>query len=689
MKTKKYFKFANDVYATIHKLRACNCEFNDLLELFYSTKSKTTEYAVACIAIEKVKGFLPYIEQIAASCAMTDGNIVEVETGQGKSVIGLLTAIYKAKQNEKVYVVTSNDYLANRDMENSKEVFDLLNITYGCNSPECNSYQKRELYKSDVIYSTISELGFDYLREKLVVNEEDKILKPYDFIIIDEVDSALLDEANTSLILANDEIETNKEIFKNIKLFVNLLKSDEYEIKRDEFSVILTEKGYAKAEKAFKLNELNDSESSYTWHLINSYLSAKFLFEKDKDYLVKDGNIEIIDKYTGRVLEGRKFQDGLHECLEIKENLEVNEQSVSANSISIQTYINLFTSKCGMSGTVLTDSEEFLNIYNLLTIYIPPHQTNKRNDYGIYLVNTKEEKWNFVKSLINTERPTLIATGSVGDSELLSSQIKKKHSLVNAKTPEEEIEAIKNAGKKNALTISTNMLGRGTDIILDNTNDIGGLLVISTEASTSRRIDNQLKGRAGRQGQNGSFIQVISLEDDIFLDLPEMFEPLIKKLKKTSKNNSRFITKSIKRIQKYYESIAYSQRENLFKFSITTFKYKQELYKFREEVLCGNINKEDIEKDLFKTYDNSWLRRNKETNEYLDTEIQNEISRRNILKCIDAGIETFNFSSDEIRDAIGFVSFESKKPEEEYIKKIDSLYNNIIEGIKLKYFFLT
>ena len=689
MKTKRYFKFANDVYAIIQKLRACNCKFDDLLELFYSTKSKTTEYAIACIAIEKVKGFLPYIEQIAASCAMTDGNIVEVETGQGKSIIGLLTAIYKAKQNEKVYVVTSNNYLANRDMENSKEVFDLLNITYGCNSPECNSYQKRELYKSDVIYSTISELGFDYLREKLVVNEEDKILKPYDFIIIDEVDSALLDEANTSLILANDEIETNKEIFKNIKLFVNLLKSDEYEIKRDEFSVILTEKGYAKAEKAFKLNELNDSESSYTWHLINSYLSAKFLFEKDKDYLVKDGNIEIIDKYTGRVLEGRKFQDGLHECLEIKENLEVNEQSVSANSISIQTYINLFTSKCGMSGTVLTDSEEFLNIYNLLTIYIPPHQTNKRNDYGIYLVNTKEEKWNFVKSLINTERPTLIATGSVGDSELLSSQIKKKHSLVNAKTPEEEIEAIKNAGKKNALTISTNMLGRGTDIILDNTNDIGGLLVISTEASTSRRIDNQLKGRAGRQGQNGSFIQVISLEDDIFLDLPEMFEPLLKKLKKTSKNNSRFITKSIKRIQKYYESIAYSQRENLFKFSITTFKYKQELYKFREEVLCGNINKEDIENDLFKTYDNSWLMSNKEKNEYLDTEIQKEISRRNILKCIDAGIETFNFSSDEIRDAIGFVSFESKKPEEEYIKKIDNLYNNIIEGIKLKYFFLT
>ena len=689
MKTKRYFKFANDVCTTIQKLRACNCKFNDLLELFYSTKSKTTEYAIACIAIEKVKGFLPYIEQIAASCAMTDGNIVEVETGQGKSIIGLLTAIYKAKQNEKVYVVTSNNYLANRDMENSKEVFDLLNITYGCNSPECNSYQKRELYKSDVIYSTISELGFDYLREKLVVNEEDKILKPYDFIIIDEVDSALLDEANTSLILANDEIETNKEIFKNIKLFVNLLKSDEYEIKRDEFSVILTEKGYAKAEKAFKLNELNDSESSYTWHLINSYLSAKFLFERDKDYLVKDGNIEIIDKYTGRVLEGRKFQDGLHECLEIKENLEVNEQSVSANSISIQTYINLFTSKCGMSGTVLTDSEEFLNIYNMLTIYIPPHQTNKRNDYGIYLVNTKEEKWNFVNSLINTERPILIATGSVGDSELLSSQIKKKHSLVNAKTPEEEIEAIENAGKKNALTISTNMLGRGTDITLDNTNDIGGLLVISTEASTSRRIDNQLKGRAGRQGQNGSFIQVISLEDDIFLNLPEMFEPLLKKLKKTSKNNSRFITKSIKRIQKYYESIAYSQRENLFKFSITTFKYKQELYKFREEVLCGNINKEDIENDLFKTYDNSWLMSNKETNVYLDTEIQKEISRRNILKCIDAGIETFNFSSDEIRDAIGFVSFESKKPEEEYIKKIDSLYNSIIEGIKLKYFFLT
>lgn len=685
MKTKRYFKFANDVYTTIQKLRACNCKFDDLLELFYSTKSKTTEYAVACIAIEKVKGFLPYIEQITASCAMTDGNIVEVETGQGKSIIGLLTAIYKAKQNEKVYVVTSNDYLANRDMKNSKEVFDLLNITYGCNSPECNSYQKRELYKSDVIYSTISELGFDYLREKLVVNEEDKILKPYDFIIIDEVDSALLDEANTSLILANNEIETNKEIFKNIKLFVNLLKNDEYEIKRDEFSVILTEKGYSKAERAFKLNKLNDSESSYTWHLINSYLSAKFLFEKDKDYLVKDGQIEIIDKYTGRVLEGRKFQDGLHECLEIKENLEVNEQSVSANSISIQTYINLFTSKCGMSGTVMTDAEEFLNIYNLNTLYIPPHQESKRIDKGIYLVNTKEEKWRFVKEITNTERPTLIATGSVGDSEIISKQIKRNHILVNAKTPEEEVNAIKNAGKKNALTISTTMLGRGTDIILDNTDDIGGLFVVSTEASTSRRIDNQLKGRAGRQGQNGSFIQVISLEDDIFLDLPEMFDPLLKKLKKSSKIHSRFITKSIRRIQKYYESISCLQRENLFKFSIATFRYKQELYKFRDEVLLNNIEREDIEKDLQKTYDNSWLNKNKKSLE--DTEIQKEINRRNILKCIDEGIEVFNFSSDEIRDAIGFVGFENKKPEEEYLKRIDTLYREIIEGIKLKSIF--
>lgn len=685
MRLKKYFKFADNVNETISKLKRANCEFCDLQELFYSTTNKTTEYAIACIAIERIKGFLPYSEQIAASCAMTDGNIVEVETGQGKSIIGLLTAIYKAKNNEKVYVVTSNDYLANRDMENSKDVLDLLNISYGCNSPELSKYQKRDVYQSDVIYSTISELGFDYLREKLIVNKEDKILEPYDFIIIDEIDSALLDEANTSLILSNNNVEADKELFKNIKCFVSLLKKDDYEIKRDEFSVILTEKGYSKAERVFKLKGLNNSESSYKWHLINSYLSAKFLFEKDRDYLVRDGKIEIIDKYTGRVLEGRKFQDGLHECLEIKENLEINEPSIAANSISIQTYINLFTSKCGMSGTVMTDAEEFLNIYNLNTIYIPPHQKSKRIDKGIYLVNTKEEKWRFVKEIINTERPTLIATGSVGDSEIISKQIKKNHVLVNAKTPEEEVNAIKNAGKKNALTISTNMLGRGTDIILDNTDDIGGLFVVSTEAATSRRIDNQLKGRAGRQGQNGSFIQVISLEDDIFLDLPEMFEPLLKKLKKSSKIHSRFITKSIRRIQKYYESISCLQRENLFKFSIATFRYKQELYKFRDEVLLNNIEREDIEKDLQKTYDNSWLNKNKKSLE--DTEIQKEINRRNILKCIDEGIEVFNFSSDEIRDAIGFVGFENKKPEEEYLKRIDKLYREIIEGIKLKSIF--
>ena len=338
-----------------------------------------------------------------------------------------------------------------------------------------------------------------------------------------------------------------------------------------------------------------------------------------------------------------------------------------------------------MSGTVMTDAEEFLNIYNLNTLYIPPHQKSKRIDKGIYLVNTKEEKWRFVKEIINTERPTLIATGSVGDSEIISEQIKKNHVLVNAKTPEEEVNAIKNAGKKNALTISTNMLGRGTDIILDNTDDIGGLFVVSTEAATSRRIDNQLKGRAGRQGQNGSFIQVISLEDDLFLDLPEMFEPLLKKLKKSSKIHSRLITKSIRRIQKYYESISCLQRENLFKFSIAIFRYKQELYKFRDEVLLNNIEREDIEKDLQKTYDNSWLNKNKKSLE--DTEIQKEINRRNILKCIDEGIEVFNFSSDEIRDAIGFVGFENKKPEEEYLKRIDKLYREIIEGIKLKSIF--
>lgn len=685
MKIEKYFNFASSVGETINKLKGVNCKFCDLQELFYSTTNKITEYAVVCITIEKVKGFLPYPEQIAASCAMTDGNVVEVETGQGKSIIGLLTAVYKAKHGEKVYVVTSNDYLANRDMENSKGVLDLLNITYGHNSPEYTKYQKREVYQSNIIYSTISELGFDYLREKLVVYEEDKILKPYDFIIIDEIDSALLDEANTSLILSNNEIKTSKKIFEIIKLFVDLLEDVDYEIKRNEFSVILTEKGYAKAERAFKLKSLNNSGSSYIWHLINTYLSAKFLFEKDRDYLVRNGKVELIDKYTGRVLEGRKFQDDLHECLETKENLEINEQSLAANSISIQTYINLFSSKCGMSGTVMTDKEEFNNIYNLSVICIPPHQKSKRIDKGIYLVNTKEEKWNIVKEIVNTQRPTLIATGSVSDSEIISKQIKRKHVLVNAKTPEEEVNAIKNAGKLNALTISTNMLGRGTDIILDNTDAIGGLFVVSTEASTSRRIDNQLKGRAGRQGQNGSFIQVISLEDDIFLNLPEIFEPLINKLKKTSKIHSVFITKSVRRIQKYYESMSSLQRENLFKFSVATFRYKQELYRFRDEVLLNNVKREDIENDLLKTYDNSWLNKNKK--ELENTEIQREINRRNLLKYIDEGIETFNFSSDEIRDAIGFVSFENKKPEEEYLKKIDELYNNIVEGIKLKFIF--
>ena len=685
MKIEKYFNFASSVGETINKLKGVNCKFCDLQELFYSTTNKITEYAVVCITIEKVKGFLPYPEQIAASCAMTDGNVVEVETGQGKSIIGLLTAVYKAKHGEKVYVVTSNNYLANRDMENSKGVLDLLNITYGHNSPEYTKYQKREVYQSNIIYSTISELGFDYLREKLVVYEEDKILKPYDFIIIDEIDSALLDEANTSLILSNNEIKTSKKVFEIIKLFVDLLEDVDYEIKRNEFSVILTEKGYAKAERAFKLKSLNNSGSSYIWHLINTYLSAKFLFKKDRDYLVRNGKVELIDKYTGRVLEGRKFQDDLHECLETKENLEINEQSLAANSISIQTYINLFSSKCGMSGTVMTDKEEFNNIYNLSVICIPPHQKSKRIDKGIYLVNTKEEKWNIVKEIVNTQRPTLIATGSVSDSEIISKQIKRKHVLVNAKTPEEEVNAIKNAGKLNALTISTNMLGRGTDIILDNTDAIGGLFVVSTEASTSRRIDNQLKGRAGRQGQNGSFIQIISLEDDIFLNLPEIFEPLINKLKKTSKIHSVFITKSVRRIQKYYESMSSLQRENLFKFSIATFRYKQELYRFRDEVLLNNVKREDIENDLLKTYDNSWLNKNKK--ELENTEIQREINRRNLLKYIDEGIETFNFSSDEIRDAIGFVSFENKKPEEEYLKKIDELYNNIVEGIKLKFIF--
>ena len=468
-------------------------------------------FALVREAAYRTIGEKPFYTQILGALAIHFGNISEMKTGEGKTLTCVMPAYLNALTGKGVHVVTVNEYLAGRDASWMGQIFEFLGMSVAVNLREMSPKEKKDAYNCDILYSTNNELGFDYLRDNMVVRKEDRVQRPLNFAIIDEVDSVLIDEARTPLIISGGVMKS-ADLYKSSDRFVKTLRENEdYTIDEKTKDITLTDNGTEKAERSFRIKNLYDIEHSALVHHINQALKANYTMHNDVDYVVQDGKVVIVDQFTGRLMPGRAFSDGLHQAIEAKENVQVQEETKTLATITFQNYFRMYEKLSGMTGTAKTEEEEFRNIYNMFVIQIPTNLPVIRVDAADLIYATKEEKYKAIVAEIkkrhDTGQPVLVGTIAIETSELISSMLKKvgiKHEILNAKNHAREAEIIAKAGEKGAVTIATNMAGRGTDIKLgEGVKELGGLCVIGTERHESRRIDNQLRGRSGRQGDPG------------------------------------------------------------------------------------------------------------------------------------------------------------------------------------------
>ncbi len=546
--------------------------------------------------------------QLIGGKVLHDGKIAEMKTGEGKTLVATLAAYANALDNKSVHIVTVNDYLAKRDSEWMGKIYSFLGLTVGCVTSETEHQLRPSQYECDVVYATNNEISFDYLRDNLKNDYEGLCFKKDAFAIVDEVDSILIDEARTPLVISA-EASTNISLYPRIDKIVKFLKEEDYEINEESKSILLSSKGMEVAEQLLK-NEniiskgtLQDIDNIALNHNIIQALRAQKIFIRDKDYILKEKQIVIIDELTGRPMEGRRYGDGLHQAIEAKEGLEIQKENQTIASITYQNFFRSYHKLSGMTGTALTEAKEFEGIYNLEVVDIPPNIKINRIDQNDQIYMTKKEKYdaviNLTKERNKNKQPILIGTTSVENSEIISKLLKKEkidHKILNAKNHKMEAEIIQQAGIPSNVTISTNMAGRGTDIKLGNENNelkkeainSGGLLVIGTERHESRRIDNQLRGRSGRQGDVGESIFFLSLEDDLMRIFGS--KTLENVLSKIGINEGEVIThsmisKSLERAQQKVESHNYDMRKQILKFDDILNDQRQIIYQNRKEIL--------------------------------------------------------------------------------------------------------
>ncbi len=563
--------------------------------------------------------------QLIGGKVLHEGKIAEMKTGEGKTLVATLAAYINAINNKSVHIVTVNDYLAKRDSEWMGKIFKFLGLTVGCVTSETNHNLRPNEYNCDIVYATNNEIGFDYLRDNLKNDYENLCFKKDAFAIIDEVDSILIDEARTPLVISA-EANTNVDLYPKINKIVKFLKEEDYEINEESKNILLSESGMEVTENLLK-NEnliskgtLQDLENITLNHNIIQALRAHKLFNKNKDYIIKDKQIVIIDDLTGRLMEGRRYGDGLHQAIEAKEGLNIQKENQTIASITYQNFFRSYNKLSGMTGTALTEAKEFEGIYNLQVVDIPPNIKFSRIDRNDQIYMTKKEKYKAVIELVkirNKEKsqPILIGTTSVENSETISNLLhneKIKHNVLNAKNHEMEAEIIQQAGIPGNVTISTNMAGRGTDIKLGDGNNLlkekaiesGGLLVIGTERHESRRIDNQLRGRSGRQGDIGESIFFLSLEDDLMRIFgSKTLESVLSKLglKDGEVITHSMITKSLERAQQKVESHNYDMRKQILKFDDILNDQRQIIYQNRKDIL-NTTDQSKIIKEMIEDY---------------------------------------------------------------------------------------
>ena len=705
-------------------------------------------FAVCREASRRVLGMRQYRVQLIGGIVLHQGKIAEMRTGEGKTLVAVAPVYLNALAGKGVHVITVNDYLANRDKEIMRPVYEFLGMSVGVILANQDPAVRKAQYDCDITYGTNNEYGFDYLRDNMVIYKEERVQRPLHYCIVDEVDSILIDEARTPLIISGAGSKST-DLYKIADFFVKKLREEEdYTIDEKAHAAMLTDKGVAEAEKAFGIENYADANNMELQHHITQALKANYVMKRDKDYMVKDDEIAIVDEFTGRLMEGRRYSDGLHQAIEAKEGVKVQRESKTLATITFQNYFRMYTKLAGMTGTALTEETEFREIYGLDVVVIPTHRPVQRQDHSDLVFKTAKGKYDaIVEEIIETHKtgqPVLVGTTSIEKSEYLSSLLKKKgvpHKVLNARYHEQEAEIVSHAGELGNITIATNMAGRGTDIKLgEGVLEVGGLKIIGTERHESRRIDNQLRGRSGRQGDKGHSRFYISLEDDLMRIFgSEKLQAVVDRLglEETEAIESKMVTKSIENAQKKVEGNNFDIRKTLLGYDDVMNKQREVIYKQRSQVLegenledsvqamiedvitnavqahLGNIDEDDFEKELgdlikyledimlphgkftveeLKTNSNEEITRKfiecareiyKEKEEFVGSEQMREIERVIILRVVDTKWMDHIDDMDHLKQGIGLRAYKQQDPIQAYQMEGSAMFDEMINNIKI------
>jgi preprotein translocase subunit SecA len=763
---KKYQKRVKEINKLEDKYEKMSDE--ELRNSFFDIKNKVLEeiktkdyqevlnevlYDVFAITRETSKRTLNmrhYDVQMIGGMVLHEGRIAEMKTGEGKTLVATLPVVLNAIIGKGVHVVTVNDYLAARDADLMRPIYEFLGFSVGVVTAEKSEPERKEAYGSDITYGTNNEFGFDYLRDNMAYKLEDKVQREHFYAIVDEVDSILIDEARTPLIIsgpANRSLE-NYEIADKVAKQLEVDKH--FTLDEKHKSALLTEEGITKAEELFGVDNLYTPENAILAHHLDQALKANFLFQRDVDYIVRKGEVLIIDEFTGRISEGRRFSEGLHQALEAKEGVEIQEESQTLAEITYQNYFRLYEKLAGMTGTAQTEATEFAEIYGLEVISIPTNKPVIRKDLNDLIYKTEEEKFdaviNKIKELHQKGQPILVGTASIEKSELLHSLLKKEklpHTVLNAKNHEKEAQIIEKAGQKGAITIATNMAGRGVDIKLgEGVLELGGLAIIGTERHESRRIDNQLRGRGGRQGDPGMSQFYLSLEDTLLRIFgSDRIKNIMDKLgiEKGEHIESKIVTRSIEGAQKKVETMHFENRKHILKYDDVANEQRKVIYKFRNDLMNpeydieskikenradfvkyllarADIYEDTLEEDydlealvsLVAEYTTLHLDLNslkgksyEELVEFLNQKLEkfyedkmailedkaqrDEIERSLYIQVLDENWREHLYQMDLLKTGIGLRGYNQKDPLVEYKKESFNLFNELIEKVKTEY----
>ena len=667
---------------TDEELQAKTIEFKERIQKGESLDSILPEaFAVCREASSRVLGMKHFRVQLLGGMVLHQGRIAEMKTGEGKTLVATLPAYLNGLTGNGVHVITVNDYLAKTQMEEMGVLYNFLGLTTGCIIHGITPEQRRAAYACDITYGTNNEFGFDYLRDNMVIHMEDRVQRDLNFCIVDEVDSILIDEARTPLIISGMGDKSTK--FYNVadNFVKTLVNEKDFNVDEKANAVLLTEDGIVKAEKYFGIENYADSQNLELQHYVTQALKANYTMRADKDYMVKDNEIVIIDEFTGRLMEGRRYSDGLHQAIEAKENVKIQRESKTLATITFQNYFRMYAKLSGMTGTALTEENEFREIYNLDVIVIPTNKPVQRIDQSDMVYKNQSGKYKaIVEEIVKSHekgQPVLVGTASVDKSEYISSLLKKrgiKHQVLNAKYHAQEAEIISHAGELGMVTIATNMAGRGTDIKLgEGVREAGGLKVLGTERHESRRIDNQLRGRSGRQGDPGESIFFISLEDDLMRIFgSEKIQGVIDKLglEESEAIESKMVTKAIENAQKKVEGNNFDIRKNLLGYDDVMNLQREVIYRQRTEVLEGKNLKEQIEGMIEEVISDS-------VNSHLSGEVQD----------IEAEIKTLLQYLEEICLPHGIITVEeiADLSNEQIKNKLTEVVMNIYKGKELEF----